>query len=158
MYKNSTFNYFDQTPSGSLKDLNLMNSIDQEQIDLYGISIAYYKLDLLQQNFDDVFRDTLSSKKFMEAEQLRCFFKVDESTTHGMTDIGVSQVAERKGNAWFNVAKLHAVLGREPVLGDVLENIQLHQKFEVFGISKELHRLGVPLRYNLQIRLYQDTK
>ena len=157
MFRASSYNISDQTPSG-MRDLNFINSIDAEEFTLFGISTIYYKISARQENYDSTFRDVLSSKSFDEPIQLRSFFKVDESTTHGMGDIGSGQNAERTGTVWFNVALIEKLLGRSPILGDVVENVQIHQKFEIFGISKEMHRLGYPLRYKCSIRLYQDSK
>ena len=158
MYRSSSYNFSDQTPSGGLKDINFMNSVDIEEFSLYGISTIYYKISSLQTNYDDVFRDTLSSKNFDEPIQLRSFFKVDESTTHGMGETGIGQIADRTGNVWFNISLIEKELQRPPVLGDVVENTQIHQKFEIYAISKELHRLGHPLRYLCKVRLYQDSR
>lgn len=151
-----TYNFSDISP-GVLKDLNLVNSLDVEEFNLFGTATTYYKLKLTQNNVDTVFRDLLSSKQFEEPIQVRTFFKIDESTTHGMTDIGADQNAERNGKVWVNVSLIESKLGRAPILGDVVENLQVHQKFEIFGISKENHRIGVPLRYALSVRLYQGT-
>lgn len=150
------FNYSDPTPK-ALRDVVLANSIDQEQFNLFGVATSYYKLDLQQDNFDPVFRDTLSSKTFLQPKQVRSFFKVDESTTHGMTDTGAVQTAERTGTVWFNISLIEHELGRVPIIGDVVENLQLAQKFELFQISKEMHKLGRPFRYACKVRLYQDT-
>lgn len=158
MYKTNPYNFSDITPSGALKDLNFINSVDQEEFALFGVATIYYKLKDIQENFDGVYRDMLSSKVFEEPLQVRSFFKVEESTTHGLTDTGAVQTAERTGKVTFNVTLIEKLLGRSPVIGDVVENLQLHQKFEIYGISKEVHRLGVPLRYILSVRLYQDTK
>jgi hypothetical protein len=157
VFRASNYNLSDQTPSG-MRDLNFINSVDQEEFALFGVSTIYYKLSDVQQNYDSTFRDVLSSKNFDEPIQLRSFFKVDESTTHGMGDIGIGQNAERNGTVWFNVALIKSILGRTPILGDVVENVQIHQKFEIFSVSKEMHRLGYPLRYKCGIRLYQDSK
>lgn len=157
MFRASSYNLSDQTPSG-LKDLNFMNSVDQEEFILFGVSTIYFRISAQQENYDSTFRDVLSSKRFDEPIQLRSFFKVDESTTHGMGDIGIGQNADRNGTVWFNVALVESILGRSPIIGDVVENVQIHQKFEIFSISKEMHRLGYPLRYKCGIRLYQDSK
>lgn len=140
-----------------MKDINFMNSVDQEEFDLFGVATIYYPLDLYQANYDEVFRDFLGAKTFKDPIQVRSFFKVDEATEHGMNDIGIGQLAERNGTIWFNIALIESILGRVPMIGDVVENIQIKQKFEVFSISKEMHRLGRPLRYNCKVRLYQDT-
>lgn len=157
MYRTSSFNYADQTPDG-MRDFNFVNSTDAEEFELFGVPTIFYPLNLLQENFDSVYRDLLSSKTFKEPLQVRSFFKIEESTEHGMTEIGVSQVAERNGTVWFNISKIDALLGREPIVGDVVENSQVHQSFEIFKISKETHRLGRPIRYACHVRLYQNTK
>ncbi len=157
MYRSTNFNYFDKTPA-ALRDVMFFNHIDQEQFQLYGIATNYYMLQLDQANFDAIFRDSLSSKNFDVPIQLYSFFKVDESTKHGMDEVGADQTAEREGIIWFNISDLESKLNRVPILGDVVEDLQLHQKFEIYHISKELHRLGIPLRYALKVRLYQDTK
>jgi len=149
------YNYFDKTP-GNLQDINFINGVDIEEFQLFGVPTNYYKLSLDQNNFDPVYRDLLSSKKFETPIQLRSFFKIDESTTHGMTEIGADQTAERTGTVWFNISFIENNLNRSPIIGDVLEYLQLHQKFEIYQISKELHRLGVPIRYKCLVRLYQD--
>jgi hypothetical protein len=154
--KKSSYNYFDQTPGG-LKDFLLMNSLDQEEFSLFGIKTVYFPLNLYQENFDEVFRDLVSSKNFLDPIECRSYFKVEESTNHGMTETGAVQNAERTGNVWFNISLLESILNRVPVIGDVLEDLQVHQKFEVFKISKEKYRLGRALQYNLSVRLYQDT-
>lgn len=156
MYRTSSFNFSDITPQTN-RDLNFINSVDIEEFSLFGVSTIYYKISDRQENFDSVFRDLLSSKLFEEPIQVRSFFKIEESTKQGMSDLGSGQNADRAGTVWFNVALIESILNRAPILGDVLENIQVHQKFEVFGISKELHRLGVPLRYKLDVRLYQGS-
>ena len=157
MYRNSGYNYSDMTPGG-MADFNFINQVDQEEFTLMGVSTIYYPLNLLQENYDDLFRDLLSSKTFKEPIQIRSYFKADEGTEHGMSDIGVDQIAERNGTIWFNISKIESLLSREPILGDVVEDIQIHQKFEIYKISKETHRIGRPLRYKCAIRLYQDTK
>lgn len=156
MYRRSSFNYSDQTPEG-LKDINFMNSVDQEEFDLFGVATIYYPLELYQTNYDEVYRDFLGSKNFKEPIQVRSFFKVDESTEHGMNDIGIGQVAERNGTVWFNIALIETILGRTPMIGDVVENVQIKQRFEIYALSKETHRLGRPIRYNCKVRLHQDT-
>jgi hypothetical protein len=156
MYRRSAFNYSDQTPDG-MRDINYINSTDQEEFELFGVATTYYALELFQTNYDPVYRDLLGAKNFKEPLQVRSFFKVDESTEHGMSEIGIGQVAERTGTVWFNIAKIDALLGRTPIIGDVVENIQIRQKFEIFSISKETHRLGRPIRYRCKVRLYQDT-
>lgn len=153
--RTSSFNYSDLTPN-VVADLLLVNSVDQEQFSLFGIKTVYYKIASYQENFDSIFRDLLSSKVFEAPIECRSFFKVDETTTHGMDVIGVGQVAERTGDVWFNISLLNSILGREPVIGDVLEDTQLHQKFEVFKISLEMFKLGRYIRYKLGVRLYQD--
>ena len=157
MKKLNPYNYVDQVPQ-NLRDYNLANELDQEQYHLFGTPTIYYKVSAIQENFDPVYRDLLSSKQFDEPIQLRSFFKIDESTTHGMTETGVSQNAERKGAVWFNISLIEHDLGRVPEIGDVVENTQVAQQFEIFGISKETHRLGRPLRYKCDVRLYQGTK
>lgn len=157
MYRASSFNFSDITPQTN-RDLNFINSVDIEEFSLLGVSTIYYKVSDQQDNYDSVFRDLLSSKRFEDPIQLRSFFKVEETTKHGMTEIGADQNAERTGTVWFNISLIESILKRPPVLGDVVENVQLHQKFEIFELSKELHRLGVPLRYRCGVRLYQDTK
>lgn len=156
MYRRSAFNFSDQTPDG-MRDMNYINSVDQEEFELFGVATIYYALELFQTNYDPVYRDLLGAKNFKEPLQVRSFFKVDESTEHGMSETGIGQVAERKGTIWFNIAKIDFELGRTPIIGDVVENIQIKQKFEIFEISKETHRLGRPIRYNCKVRLYQDT-
>ena len=155
MLRQSSFNYADQTPE-NLRDFLFINSTDQEEFALFGVATNYYPINLYQENYDPVFRDMLSSKDFLEPIQLRSFFKVEESTTHGMTDTGVDQIAERTGAVWFNISLIDSILGRTPVIGDVVENMQIHQKFEIFKLSKELHRIGRPVRYKADVRLYQD--
>ena len=150
------FNYSDQTPQ-TLPDFLLVNSIDVEQFNLFGVKTIYWPLNPIQENYDPVYRDMLSSKQFLEPVEVRSFLKVDEATTHGMTDIGADQVAERNGSVWFNIALIENILGRVPNIGDVVEYLQFHQKFEIFKISKELHKIGRPIRYNCSVRLYQDT-
>ena len=157
MLRKSTFNYSDMTPNG-MSDFNFINQVDCEEFELFGVATIYYALNLYQENYDDVYRDLFSSKTFKEPLQVRSFFKADESTEHGMTEIGVGQVAERDGYVQFNITKIEHDLGREPIVGDVVENTQIHQKFEIYKISKEVHRLGRPMRYKCLIRLYQDTK
>ena len=154
--RTSSFNYSDMTPNGALKDFLLVNQIDQEQFALFGVRTIYYPLNPYQENYDEVYRDMLSSKTFLDPVEVRSFFKIDEETTHGMTDIGVGQTAERNGAVWFNVSLIDSILGRTPIIGDVVENIQVHQKFEIFKISKETHKIGRPVRYNCGVRLYQD--
>jgi len=153
--RNSSYNFSDQTPE-NIRDFLFVNSTDQEEFSLFGISTVYYPINLYQENYDSVFRDLLSSKNFLEPIQLRSFFKIDESTTHGMTDTGADQVAERNGAVWFNISLIETILNRVPVIGDVVENTQLHQKFEIYKISKETHRIGRPIRYKCDVRLYQD--
>lgn len=156
MWKLSSYNYSDMSPEG-MRDINFMNSVDQEEFALHGVATIYYPLDMFQENYDSVYRDLLGAKNFKTPIQVRSFFKIDETTEHGMSDIGIGQIAERKGTVWFNVSLIDSLLGRTPVIGDVLENTQLHQKFEVYQLSKETHRLGRPIRYRLNVRLYQDT-
>lgn len=156
MFRRSSYNYSDMTPDG-MRDFNLVNAMDLEEFELFGVATVYYPLNIAQENYDDVYRDLLSSKEFKEPIQLRTFFKVDESTEHGMSEIGVGQIAERNGNVWVNITKIENLLNRVPIVGDVVENNQLHQKFEIFKISKETHRIGRPIRYKLSVRLYQDT-
>lgn len=156
MIKLNPYNYLDQTPQ-NLRDHNLANFMDQENFNLFGVPTVYYKVANLQDNYDPVYRDLYSSKTFEEPIQLYSFFKVDESTSHGMNEIGVGQIAERNGDVWFNIALLENIINREPVIGDVVGNLQLAQKFEIYQISKETHRLGRPLRYHCSVRLYQNT-
>ena len=153
--RTSNYNYSDQTPSG-LADFLFINSADIEEISLFGVKTIYYKLNLFQENFDPVYRDLLSSKNFLEPIELYSYFKVEEATNHGVDIIGSSQVAERTGDVWFNISSLEYILGRVPAIGDVVSDSQIHQKFEIFGISKEIFRLGRPLRYHMKVRLYQD--
>lgn len=157
MQKLNSYNFVDQTPQ-NLRDFNLANAMDQEQFDLFGTATMYYKVSSVQENYDPVYRDLLSSKQFDLPIQIRSFFKVDESTTHGMTENGSGQVAERKGSVWFNITRLEHDISRKPELGDVVEDTQLAQKFEIYQISKETHRLGRPIRYKCDVRLYQNTK
>lgn len=156
MYRRSSFNYSDQTPEG-LKDINFINSVDQEEFDLFGVSTIYYPLKMYQENYDEVFRDFLGSKEYETPLQVRSFFKVDEATEHSMSETGIGQIAERTGTIWFNISLIESLIGRTPVIGDVVENIQIKQKFEIYAISKETHRIGRPIRYNCKVRLYQDT-
>lgn len=157
MKKQDPFNYSDASPS-MLHDINYMNNIDCEEFLLYGVALNYYKLDTFQPAFDEVYRDYVSSPKYMTPVQVRGFCKVDQLTQHGMNEIGVSQVAERTGFISFNISLVEKDIGRSPVVGDVIEYVQAHQKFEIFEISKDTHRLGRPLRYKCEVRLYQDTK
>jgi hypothetical protein len=140
-----------------MRDINYINSTDQEEFELFGVATTYYALELFQTNYDPVYRDLLGAKNFKEPLQVRSFFKVDESTEHGMSETGIGQVAERTGTIWFNISKIDYLLGRTPIIGDVVENVQIKQKFEIYAISKETHRLGRPIRYNCKVRLYQDT-
>ncbi len=153
--RKSSFNYSEQTPE-NLRDFLFVNSTDQEEFALFGVKTIYYPINLYQENYDTVFRDLLSSKNFLEPIELYSFFKVEESTTHGMDVTGADQVAERNGVVWFNISQIDDILKRVPVIGDVVENLQIHQKFEIFKISKETHRIGRPVRYKFDVRLYQD--
>lgn len=156
MYLRNNYNYSDASPDG-LRDFNFINSVDCEEFDLHGIATIYYTLKLYQENYDGIYRDFLGAKEFNVPIQVRSFFKVDEATQHAMSDIGVGQLAERTGTIWFNISKIEHELGRAPIIGDVVENLQLHQKFEIYHIDKETHRIGRPIRYNCKVRLYQDT-
>ena len=153
--RTSHYNYSDQTPN-VLADFLFINSMDIEEISLFGVKTIYYKLNQFQENFDPVFRDLLSSKNFLDPIELYSYFKVEEATTHGVDVVGSSQVAERTGDIWFNISSLEHILGRTPVIGDVVADTQIHQMFEIFGISKELFRLGRTLRYHMKVRLYQN--
>lgn len=157
MRKSDSFNYSDITPD-TIRDLNFFNEMDQEEFDLLGVAINYYKLKSVQPNFDPVFRDYFSSPDYEEPIQIRGMFKADELTAHGMSDIGIGQIAERNGKLQFNISKLEYDIGREPILGDVVEYIQAHQKFIIQSISKSLPRLGRTIRYTCEIKLYQDSK
>ena len=154
--RTSSYNYSDMDPR-NLKDFLFMNSTDQEEFSLFGISTIYYPINLYQENFDSVFRDVLSSKNFLDPIQVRSFFKVEESTTHGMDTIGADQNAERNGVIWFNISLIESILGRVPIVGDVVENLNIHQTFEIYKISKETHRIGRPIRYKCDVRLYQNS-
>lgn len=154
--RKSSFNYSDMTPENGLRDFLFINSTDQEEFALFGVKTIYYPINLYQENYDDVYRDLLSSKNFLNPIEMYSFFKVDESTTHGMDVIGSGQVAERNGTIWFNISQIENILKRVPVIGDVVENLQIHQKFEIFKISKETHRIGRPVRYKLDVKLFQD--
>ena len=156
MPRTSSYNYSDMSPN-NLRDFLLVNTMDQEQFSLFGVATIYWPLNPVQENYDPVFRDMLSSKVFLEPIQVRSFFKVDESTEHGLTEIGASQNAERNGTIWFNISSIENSLQRTPFIGDVVEDIQINQKFEIFKISKEMHKIGRPVRYKISVRLYQDT-
>ena len=155
--RHSRYNYIDANP-GVLKDINLFSQLDQEQFALYGLSIFYYKFSDVQKNYDYVFRDFFSSPQYEIPIELRCFLNADPNTTHGMTDTGADQTAEREGTVSFNIALIEKILGRPPVLGDVVYSAQLKQKFQIYGIAKDTYRLAKPLRYLCKIRLYQDSK
>ncbi len=153
--RTSSYNYSEMT-SENLRDFLFINATDIEEFALFGVKTIYYPINLYQENYDSVYRDLLSSKNFLDPIECFSFFKVDEATNHEMGVTGADQTAERDGSVWFNIAFVEKMLGRVPVVGDVLENIQIHQKFEVYKISKEMHRLGRPVRYHLSVRLYQN--
>ena len=141
-----------------MKDMNLFNQLDQEQFSLFGLSVYYYKFTTIQRNYDSVFRDFFSSPDYDEPIELRSFLNVDPNTTHGLTETGAVQNAERTGTASFNISLIESILGRSPVLGDVIFCSQLKQKFQIYEIAKDTYRMSKPLRYLCKIRLYQDSK
>lgn len=157
MRKADSYNYSDGTPD-QIRDINYMNSLDQEEFDLYGVAINYYKLKAEQPNFDPVFRDFYSSPDYDIPVQVRAMFKSDELTSVGMTDIGIGQIADRAGKLEFNISKIEFDLGRSPIIGDVVEYVQAHQRFIIKSLSKSMPRLGRTLRYKCDIILYQDSK
>lgn len=157
MFRASTFNYTDGTPD-LLRDINVVNQIDQEQFSLFGIRVFYYKFAKEQSNFDGVFRDFLSSPDYEEPIEVRSFLNMDPNTAHGITETGAVQNAERNGTASFNIALIESILGRPPIPGDVLFSLHLKQKFQIFDISKDTFRLNKPLRYLCKVRLYQDSR
>lgn len=156
MYRSSAFNYFDDNPLLS-RDLTLINSLDREEFLLFGSKAVYYKIKDIQHGYDSVYRDFLSSPEFEEPTEVRCHFKIDEETTHGMTDIGSGQNAERQGAVYFNISMIEDDLGRPPVLGDIIFNRQANQVFQIFTITKCTYRLGRCLRYHITVRLYQNS-
>lgn len=157
MFRQSFYNYTDGNPDLS-KDINLFNILDQEQFSLFGLSLFYYKLNDVQQNYDDIFRDFFSSPDYETPIELRGFISVDPNTSHGLNDTGAVQNAERSGTASFNISLLESILGRPPILGDVIFSLHLKQKFQIFEIAKDTYRMSKPLRYRCKIRLYQDSK
>lgn len=157
MFKSNSYNYTDGNPS-LLKDLNLFNTLDVEQFSLFGINVFYYKFKTQQKNYDDIFRDFFSSPDYEEPQELRSFLHVDPNTTHSLGDTGAVQNAERTGTASFNINLIEKLLGRQPVLGDVIYSLQLNQKFVVYEIAKDTYRMNRPLRYLCKVRLYQDSK
>lgn len=157
MFKANNYNYTDGNPD-LLKDINLFNQLDQEQFSLFGISVFYYKFRDQQKNYDSVFRDFFSSPDYEDPVEVRSFLEVEPNTSHGLTDTGAIQNAERNGTASFNISLIEHDLGRQPVLGDVIFSLHLKQKFQIFEIAKDTYRMGKPLRYRCKIRLYQDSK
>ena len=157
VFRRTSYNYTDGTP-GLMKDINLFNQLDQEQFSLHGLSLFYYKFSDFQKNYDEIYRDFVSSPEFDQPIELRGFLNVDPNTTHGMTDTGADQTAERSGTVSFNISLIESLLGRQPVLGDVVFSVQLKQKFQVYEIAKDTYRMAKPLRYLCKIRLYQDSK
>lgn len=155
-YKANSYNFFDETPMMA-RDLVLINHQDQEEFLLFGSKAIYYKIKNIQHGYDSVYRDFLTSPEFEEPIETRCHFKIDEETTHGMTEIGSGQVAERQGNIYFNITMLEEDLGRVPVLGDIIFNRQANQVFQIFTIAKCTYRLGRPIRYHITVKLYQDS-
>ena len=69
------FNYSDQTPQ-TLPDFLLVNSIDVEQFNLFGVKTIYWPLNPIQENYDPVYRDMLSSKQFLEPVEVRSFLNL----------------------------------------------------------------------------------
>ena len=157
MYRTSNYNYTDGNPS-LMKDMNLFNQLDQEQFSLFGLSLFYYKFKDRQKNYDSIFRDFFSSPDYEEPIELRGFLNVDPNTTHGMTETGAVQNAERTGTASFNISLIEQKLSRQPVLGDVIFSLQLKQKFQIYEVAKDTYRMSKPLRYLCKVRLYQDSK
>ena len=157
VFHRTNFNYTDITP-GSLRDFNLFSQLDQEQFSLHGLSLIYYTFSDFQKNYDEVFRDFISSPQFDAPIELRGFLTADPNTTHAMSDTGADQTAERNGTVSFNINMIENLLGRQPNLGDVIYSVQLKQKFTIFGVAKDTFRMSKPLRYLCKIRLYQDSK
>lgn len=156
MDKNNNFNYLDGNP-GLLADYNLFNRLDVEQFRLKGVPVFYFKISDIQNNFDPLYRDFISSPEYDEAIEVRTILQIDENTKHGMTDIGIGQIADRGGNVAFNISLIEAALKRPPILGDVIYMRQLDQKFQIYELSKDTYRLTLPLRYLCKVRLYQDV-
>lgn len=156
-FRISNYNYTDGNPS-LMKDMNVFNQFDQEQFSLFGLSLFYYKFSDTQPNYDSTFRDFSSSPQFDNPIELRGFLNVDPNTSHSMDITGADQNAERNGTVSFNISLIEAILGRQPVLGDVVFSVQLKQKFQIYHIAKDTYRMSKPLRYLCKIRLYQDSK
>ena len=155
MERNSQFNYNDGNPNLQ-KDYLFFQQIDVEQFNLKGVPLYYYKLSDQQPNFDTLYRDFISSPVYYEPIEIRAILQIDEKTKHGM-EVGAGQVADRAGSVGLNIRLIESLLGRPPILGDVLYMRQFDQKFQIFDITKDTYRLSMPFRYLCQVRLYQDS-
>ena len=153
--KKSQFNYNDGTPN-LVKDYNLFNSIDVEAFKLKGVPIYYYKISDAQPNYDSLYRDFISGPVYDNPIEVRAICQIAENTEHSMS-VGVGQVAEREGIVNFNITLIESMLGRPPILGDVVYLRQFDQRFSIYQISKDAYKLSFPLRYTCKVRLYQDT-
>lgn len=154
MQRRSHYNYFDQSPDNS-RDFNLANQLDQEQFDLYGAAVLYYKVDPIKEHYDELMRDYISSPNYEEPLQVRAMAKLAGTTTTGMNHES-GQSAEREGTIYFNISKIESDLGRPPIIGDVIE-YRNEGKFMIYSLTKTVHRLGRYLRYACSVKLYQDT-
>lgn len=154
--KKSNFNYNQGSPALN-KDYNFANQVDIEQFNLKGVAVFYYKIANDQPSYDPLYRDFISDPVFDNPIEIRAIPQVDENVAHGMTEIGIGQVAEREGSIYFNISLIEKKLGRPPILGDVVYLRQLNQRFQIYHISKDAYKLSLPLRYLCKIRLYQDS-
>ncbi len=154
--KRSSYNYNQGSPALN-KDYNFANQIDVEQFNLKGVPVFYYKISDNQPNYDPLYRDFISDPVFDNPVEVRAIPQIDENVSHGMTEIGIGQVAEREGSIYFNISLIEKTLGRPPILGDVIYLRQLNQRFQIYHIAKDAYKLSFPLRYLCKIRLYQDS-
>jgi hypothetical protein len=137
-----------------VKDKNLFNMIDAENIKLAGSRVSVYKY-IPSEDVDEVYME--SRKKTITGEPIKLWAHYDprpieENLSQFGVEIQIDQVFI------FNKSYAENILGRTLVIGDVLEPEFQDIKFEVFEVQEDSFEAYGVYHLLVHAKVLRDTK